>query len=314
MYENLLSEDAAYHWRTIVKSVCETPNWKCSLTGATGKKVRGKSPKALQECLHLHRLTVFPYDAAEKQRRYLQNTIKKPQRVNVRSFMARVEQLNSYLPLLPCVYQSDKATKLTTPMNKAISEPDLANLILRACPDEWEDQYYLTHSVVPQGMSELLHSLEAIEKVMEQKERKAKAASATQQSGRDATKPKGDERKRSASASKMKAGDRIPKKPRTEKYCNLCAEHGGAEKTHNTNKCRKYEKDGTLKASYKSGKPKGNERGGRGRSVHAHALEAANEKNRKLEKRVKKLEKRESKGRKRSSRRYYSDSSDSDSE
>ena len=178
------------------------------------------------------------------------NTIKKPQRVNIRAFMARVEQLNSHLPLLPCVKQSDKAAKATEPMNRPISEPDLANLILRACPDEWEDTYYLNNAVVPQGMSELLHNLEAIKKVMESKERKAKAASATTNNsggGKNATTNAkgGAGGKRSAPASKKEMG-RIPKKPRSEKYCNRCAEHGGAEKTHNTNQCRKYEQDGTF--------------------------------------------------------------------
>jgi hypothetical protein len=31
------------------------------------------------DCIELHKLTIFPADAAEKQRYYMQQTIKKPQ-------------------------------------------------------------------------------------------------------------------------------------------------------------------------------------------------------------------------------------------
>jgi hypothetical protein len=42
----------------------------------------------------------------------------------------------------------------------------------------------------------------------------------------------------------------IPKKPCVEKHCTLCQKHGGAQATHNTSECTKYEKDGTLKSSW----------------------------------------------------------------
>ena len=51
------------------------------------------------------------------------------------------------------------------------------------------------------------------------------------------------------------SGDRIPKKARTEKHCALCQKYGGAHTTHNTEKCSKYEKDGTEKAGWSSKLP-----------------------------------------------------------
>ena len=39
-----------------------------------------------------------------------------------------------------------------------------------------------------------------------------------------------------------------------EKHCTLCQKHGGASGTHNTNECTKYEKDGTMKSSWGTGK------------------------------------------------------------
>ena len=34
------------------------------------------------------------------------------------------------------------------------------------------------------------------------------------------------------------------KKAKTEKFCQRCKTHGGAHNTHNTNECRRYERNG----------------------------------------------------------------------
>ncbi len=52
---------------------------------------------SFQYCIKLHKLTVFPADAAEKQRFYMQQMVKKPQRVMVHQYMARMGVLNDYL-------------------------------------------------------------------------------------------------------------------------------------------------------------------------------------------------------------------------
>ncbi len=50
---------------------------------------------------------------------------------------------------------------------------------------------------------------------------------------------------------------RVPKKVRFEKNCDLCKKHGGAHTTHTTHECRKYEKDGTEKSSFRAAKKSG---------------------------------------------------------
>jgi hypothetical protein len=50
---------------------------------------------------------------------------------------------------------------------------------------------------------------------------------------------------------------RVPKKVQFEKHCNLCKKHGGAHTTHTTHDCRKYEKDGTEKSSFRAAKKGG---------------------------------------------------------
>ncbi len=61
------------------------------------------------ECVTFHLLTVFRNDAAEAQRYYISNGLKKPNWVPIRQFVQRVQQLNDYLELLPSLYQSNRA-------------------------------------------------------------------------------------------------------------------------------------------------------------------------------------------------------------
>jgi hypothetical protein len=72
--------------------------------------------ESLQDCITFHLLDMFPSDAAEQQRFYISNVLKKPQRVPVRYFFQQVEQLNSYLSHLPCTYESPCATAATKPL------------------------------------------------------------------------------------------------------------------------------------------------------------------------------------------------------
>eukprot|EP00804_Cyclotella_cryptica_P025223 CCRYP_010333-RA/>CCRYP_010333-RA protein AED:0.55 eAED:1.00 QI:0/-1/0/1/-1/1/1/0/142 len=102
-------------------------------------------------------------DAAKTQRFYISNGLKKPNRVPIRQFISRIQQLNGYLDLLPCLYYSNRATKLTTAV-KLFDDPDLASHILRMVPRNWQDQYELSGATVPQSVRKLLEALESIEK------------------------------------------------------------------------------------------------------------------------------------------------------
>jgi hypothetical protein len=53
-----------------------------------------------------HLLTVIPNNAAEQEKYYLSNMLKKPQRVGRCQFVQRIEQLNAYIAQLPCWYYS----------------------------------------------------------------------------------------------------------------------------------------------------------------------------------------------------------------
>ena len=92
---------------------------------------RRPSYQSFEDCVKFHLLAVFPLDAEEQERYYINVHLKTPTRVLICHFVARILQLNSYLGgTLPGVYDSPKAipkTKKITPFD----EVDLAQLILK---------------------------------------------------------------------------------------------------------------------------------------------------------------------------------------
>jgi hypothetical protein len=100
--------------------------------GVKGKSNKGicmKSWILFMDCIELHKLTVFPADAAEKQCYYMQQTIKKPQRVTVRQFVSCMGVLNDYLAYLPTVFDLLMAVAGTKKMNVPFNEADLARIV-----------------------------------------------------------------------------------------------------------------------------------------------------------------------------------------
>jgi hypothetical protein len=91
--------------------------------------------KSFNNCIMFHLLTAFPINAAEQEKYYIKNVLKNPQRVNVRQFLHRVEQLNAYIAQMPCFYYSPKnANANTKPENILFMEAELGSHVLRMCP------------------------------------------------------------------------------------------------------------------------------------------------------------------------------------
>ncbi len=81
------------------------------------------------DCVTFHLLTVFWSDAAKTQRFYISNGLKKANRVPIRQFVQRIQQLNGYLNLLPCLFYSEHTMKLTKVV-QAFNNIDQASHIL----------------------------------------------------------------------------------------------------------------------------------------------------------------------------------------
>ena len=79
---NLLSGDAQSQWYRICRKM-----HKCDLWAAVNVLVtKGKRPQtwtSFLDCLDLHKLTVFSADTAKRQRFYIQQVVRKPQRATV---------------------------------------------------------------------------------------------------------------------------------------------------------------------------------------------------------------------------------------
>ena len=139
LYENLLSNHAQTKWHNIVASQVDVYQWTY-LNSKTHVKARKKTVTSFEDCATFHLLTVFPADAEEQQRYYINVSLRKPNKVTIRNFIARIEQVNSYLGRLPGLIDSPKKIK-TTKAIEPFDEADFSQLILNMCPSHWQDQY-----------------------------------------------------------------------------------------------------------------------------------------------------------------------------
>jgi hypothetical protein len=113
-----------------------------------------------------HLLTAFLINAAEQEKYYILNVLKKPQRVNVHQFVCCVEQLNTYIAQMPCFYYSPHSNASTKPENVPFTEAELGAHVLHMCSLPWQDQYNMNKKgMTPMDMHSLLMLLEAIERI-----------------------------------------------------------------------------------------------------------------------------------------------------
>jgi hypothetical protein len=85
-YLNLLSPESKYAWNKIISEQMESSPY-VNLQGDTLEGPRGMWRQLFQECVMFHFLTAFPINAAEQEKYYISNELKKPQCVNVRQFV-----------------------------------------------------------------------------------------------------------------------------------------------------------------------------------------------------------------------------------
>ncbi len=241
---------AQMQWDRIMNEM-HTKNPWIGANGKSNKGIRVKSWISFMDCIELHKLTVFPADAAEKQCYYMQQTIKKPQQVTVHQFVSCMGVLNNYLAYLPTVFDSSMAVAGTKKMNVPFDKADLAGIVLNLVLSSWVNQYNMMHSILSKNPRALLNNPEAIEQVMDEKHNatlKVKAKEATAASAA----AKGSAKKHPASGNSGEL--QVPKKARPSKFCQHCKAKGGPHLTHNTKECHRYDRNGNPVSSFQ-GKP-----------------------------------------------------------
>jgi hypothetical protein len=248
LYGNLLSDEAWQPWEKIIKAQVTCAPWD-DIKGVPHMETPTKTWASFHECVMFHLLQVFCHDMGEALKYYITNTLKKPNRVSIRQFFIQVEQLNSYLKTLPCLYYSPKANQATKKV-LPLDDADLATHLLHMCPAKWQTQYDLTKNMTPVSTRALLLVLENIKNKTEL----------------DAKRSSTNKAKVVDHKCKMESMDsRTPKNPKkvgwTDKHCVLCKKHGGPHKSHNTRDCRCNVKDGTMiKKNGGTGKPHSKEK------------------------------------------------------
>jgi hypothetical protein len=156
----------------------------------------------------------------------------------VQQHISRMGVLNYYVKHLPTLKDSSKAVPMTKKGNIPFGEADLDAIVLSPVPMSWQNQYNLNHSTVPKSTSTLLPDLEAIEQVMVEK--KGANFKAKGKGGTAPSEPKGNPKCKASGG----PNGRVPKKGRTEKFCQQCKAHGGPFMMHNTLDCCRYDSYG----------------------------------------------------------------------
>jgi hypothetical protein len=165
---NLLSGDAQSQWDRICREMHKRDSW----AGVNSQLTKGRHPRtwmSFQDCLELHKLTVFSADAAKRQQFYIQQAVCKPQRATVQQHILQMGVLNDYVKHLPMLKDSPKAVSTMKKGNIPFVKADLATIVLLSVPMSWQNQYNLNYSTVPESTCTLFPDLEAIKQVMVEK-------------------------------------------------------------------------------------------------------------------------------------------------
>ncbi len=248
-YSNLLSPKSKYPWNKTISKQTES-NLFVDLQGVSLEGPRGMSCKSFNNCIMFHLLTAFPINAAEQEKYYILNVLKKPQRISVCQLIRRVEQLNAYIAQMPCFCYSPNANASTKSENIPLMEAELASHVLHMCRIQWQDQYNMDKKgMTPMDMCSLLTLLEAIKRICTYKKGKLGYHKKSRKSSNMGEKGK--------KCPGTNSTARVPKKVRFEKNCNLCKKHGGTYTTHNTCDCCRFNKDGKEKSNFRAAKKGG---------------------------------------------------------
>jgi hypothetical protein len=79
---NLLSSNAQSQWDCVCHEMHEHDSW----AAVNGQVTKGRHPRtwmSFLDCLELHKLMVFSADTTKRQRFYIQQAVRKPQRATV---------------------------------------------------------------------------------------------------------------------------------------------------------------------------------------------------------------------------------------
>jgi hypothetical protein len=80
LFRTYFVSEACTQWDKVVQEMHQKDPW-VAVGGSLNPGPRKKTWESFLDCIELHKLTIFSCDAAELQRYYMQQHIRKPQRV-----------------------------------------------------------------------------------------------------------------------------------------------------------------------------------------------------------------------------------------
>lgn len=182
--------------------------------------LRSETVSNLKDCLSALTTHIFPVSALQIQKRYMRRLLKKPTDVPTKDHVARVMELNNYLPRFPDA----------TTTNGKLSEEDIMDLLEFSLPGKWvhemKRQGFVAVKETPKKFISFCENIEAFERYKESMQKQD-------------SKPKDSKRKRSNEGKRGKD----TKSERRTYYC----ENHGENVSHDTKQCRlnkrpKYDK------------------------------------------------------------------------
>ncbi len=175
---------------------------------------------------------VLPKRALSRQRRFMRRQLRKPFKMAMQTFVARVNEINKYLDSFPPFHDDQK-----------LSEEDLLELLEFGLPKSWQNQMTL-QGFVPSDktMAEFLEFCDRLEMTEEGGTERTERASKSDKS-HDESHKKRQNRKRSHDREESEKG---------EFYCEL----HGKNSTHSTGECRVLKAQAKkMRAAYESQTP-----------------------------------------------------------
>ena len=248
-YERLLTPSQISKW-TQSETKAQTQNPYVDANGVLQAGERGKTWEALAAAVRLWllKVTKMQPNAADRLRDYMLVQVKMPAHkgLTVRQFVDRLVEMNEYLPFLPSQKEVQGAPPALKNGKDPFTEMELCQIVLRAVPYHLGTAYYAKQKKghYPMDLEAVTDELTALEpefnrtQTLVEKARKESGKGKTKSPSKDSSKDGGDAAK--PAAKKLK--------PSGKRHCNNCARWSPQiQHTHNTNDCKKWEKDGTPK-------------------------------------------------------------------
>ena len=248
LFERLLNSRLVPPWQQIAKkAVHSAPHVDKQGQRQDGK--RGNTWEALDAAKREWLLgTPMEPNAAERHKRYMQVQIRMPSKgLKVRAFIERIREMNEYFQYLPTQKEVEGAPKELKNGKEPFTQIELCEVVLMAIPFNLSSAYWGKQKAghYPMDLDALTEELVKLEPEFNRLQSLLDAKKREDAKG----KAKKSDEKPTVAKKSQQHKHKQPGGGKQKMLCQRCALWSPQVKhTHNTDKCLKWEKDGTAKS------------------------------------------------------------------